>query len=222
MAKCEVVDFEGSRMFVVGDRRTKAYRMRRGQEEVYRNRDVSLHFLPKDGDWLGVRLYLVGGLRRRVWHFGVDVAHRRASRVADAYGLKAEYPALLSWVVDFAAGDRREAPPLDNGASVRRPTREEIRAAIDLIDKAHTTDGKPWSFAANTRNRGRYVVDNLCLLMPGLPLKVSEAIVQALAVHDVIRSETVDSRMKKQGLVVNRWKIEPMLERGLKEGTIDV
>jgi len=196
--------------------------MRDGQEEAYRNRDVSLHLVQQEGEWIGVRIYLLRGNRRRAWQFGVNANTRRVSKVSDVSHLEGAHPSLLSWAVGFAFGQRREAPPLDTGDGNRLPTRDELLRAVDLIEEAYAKHGKWWSFAPNTRGKGRYVVDNLCLLMDGLPLKVSEAIVQTLALNDVIKSEVVDSRMKRYGLVVHRERLDEMLEKLTQRGVIDV
>lgn len=215
MVEARFMSVAGARVFAVGGAKAKVYSTKPGQREVYRNGSVSLHVIPPAAgdEWTSCRLYLIGGKRRKVWHLGVNVSNRRTARTADVQHLKGERPEMLSWVVDFVCGNRREAPPLDAGdAPARKPTLEEINLAIDCIEWANY-DGVSWSFAPNTRARGRYVVDNLCAQMPDTPVRVVEDIVRTLALNDVIQSRMVDSRMKRYGLVVDRTKIKAMMEK---------
>jgi len=212
MATAEFVTISGRRFFSVGDARPKLYSVREGQSEIYRNKELSLHALLADGDWVACRLYLIAGRRRRTWHFGVNVAERRASRVECAYQLEAESPAVMRWVIAFICGEHREAPALGSTVDAALSCADYDKA-IDLIE-ASSADGVGWSFWPNTRRKGRYVVDNLCQAMPGVSEKVAFRLVQDLAMADVLRSEVIDSRMKRLCIVVNRDKVAPARERG--------
>lgn len=212
MVKAEFEEVLGKRVFVVGDRPRRIYATGVGQREIFRNGDIALHVTKRVGDWVGVRIYLIGGRRRKTWHFGVNVAERRESRVSDSFHLKAEQPAMVAWVVDYVCGDRRPAPPLGRGESSRSVTREEAMQVIDMIEAA-AASGAPWSLAANTRKRGRYANDNICEALPHLHARAVSELTQMLATRDVIRSVMVDSHAKKYGLVVDRSKVAAALEK---------
>lgn len=183
------------------------------QKEVYQDDNVSLHIVPpvKGEDWTGVRLYLVNGRRRKVWHFGVCAKAGRAARVSDYYHLRVENPAMAAWAVDFVCGDSRRAPPWDDGVLVE-PSVDEILDVIRYIELS-SADGVGWSFAVNTRKRGRYVVDNLKGLMPECPHERLKEIVIMLAIADVVYPKEVNSHTKRACLHVNRGLIADFLRR---------
>lgn len=205
----------GARFFTVscGKAKVKAYSAGEGQEEVFRNDDLSLHTLPKEGDWIGCRLYLVGGRRRKVWHFGVNDRERRVSRVTDTAQMEAEFPGLLSWARDFVLGSRYAPPSIRAREAARRPTREEYDRAVGLIE-ASAADGVGWSYAANTRRRGRYYIDNLRRAMPATPAAVIDEIAHQLLLLDVVRSIEIDKNKHRFCLMVFRDALKAAREAG--------
>lgn len=210
----------GQRVFCVGGKSPRVYAIKSGQEEIYRNAEVSLHVIPSDPKnvWVTCRIYLLRheACRKRRWEFGVNVRERRASSSPDAHELRCVDPGIVDWAVKFTCGDKCEAPPLAV-LSDAPPSEGEYLEVIRLI-MASGDDGVGWSTSANTRQKGRYVIDNLKRLMPSTPEGRLREMVLSLLLNDVVRSEICDARMKRRCLRVDASKIgEFMSSKGFAE-----
>lgn len=215
VTKADFVEMDGDVFFLVGGKNRRAYSTKKGQEEVYRDENLSLHVTPAKDDWTGCRIYLLGR-RRRAFHFSVNVGQRRACRSSEVFRIEQEFPGVVGWAVDYVCGDQGVAPDIGRQKSFDLSD-QQLSRIFRLVDEAFKS-GNGWNMHANTRKDGRYVFENLRAAMPGIPEEMFRAALSKMMSFDAIEKYLVDSRKKKYALKAN---VEGFINLLRHEGWLD-
>jgi len=200
MAKADFVEMDGDTFFLVGGKNRRAYSTAKGQKEIYRDENLSLHVTPHREGWTGCRLYLLGA-RRKAFHFSVNVELKRACRSSEVFRIDQDFPGVVDWVVDYVCGEQNPAPDISrqNSSGLNDKQLSQIFRLVDVAFKS----GCGWNMHANTKKDGRYIFENLKNAMPGIQEVMFRDAVSKMLSFDAVEKYLVDSRKKKYALRAN-------------------